>query len=178
MPWVPPSPNMPNTSAALLYPGTCLVEGTNLSEGRGTTKPFEFVGAPWIDAFQLADELNQRALPGVAFAPFILRLLSRNIREKLVRASRCTRWIGRRSSRYASGSTSSTPSTGTIRPRLRGWGARGDSSISSQGPTDFVRKSNVVGPPTRSGTSGTKRVSRTVASGRAFCFTGKRHFYL
>lgn len=69
LPWVPPSPNMPNTSAALLYPGTCLVEGTNLSEGRGTTKPFEFVGAPWIDAFQLADELNQRALPGVAFRP-------------------------------------------------------------------------------------------------------------
>lgn len=69
LPWVPPSPNMPSLDAALLYAGTCLIEGTNLSEGRGTTKPFEFIGAPWIDAYQLADNLNNQNLPGVVFRP-------------------------------------------------------------------------------------------------------------
>ncbi len=49
LPWVLPSPNMPTLETAILYPGMCLVEGTNLSEGRGTTRPFHFVGAPWID---------------------------------------------------------------------------------------------------------------------------------
>ena len=52
-----------------LYPGTCLVEGTNLSEGRGTTRPFELIGAPWIDPFRMARELAARGLPGVAFRP-------------------------------------------------------------------------------------------------------------
>ncbi len=53
----------------MLYPGTCLIEGTNLSEGRGTTRPFELIGAPWIDPFRLADDLARRRLPGVAFRP-------------------------------------------------------------------------------------------------------------
>lgn len=69
LPWVPPSPNMPSLEAALLYPGTCFIEGTNLSEGRGTTKPFELAGAPWIDPYRLADDLNGRGLPGVRFRP-------------------------------------------------------------------------------------------------------------
>ena len=69
LPWVPPSPNMPTPQTALLYPGTCLFEGTNLSEGRGTTTPFELVGAPWIDPYRLADALNERELPGVRFRP-------------------------------------------------------------------------------------------------------------
>jgi uncharacterized protein YbbC (DUF1343 family) len=64
--WVLPSPNMPRASTALLYPGQVLLEGTNLSEGRGTTLPFELVGAPFIDAHRLATELNQTALPGLA----------------------------------------------------------------------------------------------------------------
>jgi uncharacterized protein YbbC (DUF1343 family) len=63
-PFVMPSPNMPNYSTALVYPGGCLVEGTNLSEGRGTTRPFEIFGAPWIDGARLADELHALALPG------------------------------------------------------------------------------------------------------------------
>lgn len=67
--WVPPSPNMPTVDAAYLYPGTCLIEGTNLSEGRGTAKPFELIGAPYIDAPLLADRLNQRNLAGVRFRP-------------------------------------------------------------------------------------------------------------
>jgi len=54
--WVMPSPNMPTPTTAILYPGTCLFEGTNLSEGRGTTKPFELFGAPWIDPYLLTDE--------------------------------------------------------------------------------------------------------------------------
>ncbi len=68
-PWCPPSPNMPRLETALLYPGQVLLEGTNLSEGRGTTTPFEVVGAPFIDGYQLANELNALELPGVWFRP-------------------------------------------------------------------------------------------------------------
>lgn len=57
-PWVMPSPNMPTPDTALVYPGGCLIEGTNLSEGRGTTRPFELVGAPWLDGERLARALN------------------------------------------------------------------------------------------------------------------------
>ncbi|MEA1996688.1 MAG: DUF1343 domain-containing protein [Gemmatimonadota bacterium] len=68
-PWVGPSPNMPTPDTALVYPGMCLLEGTNLSEGRGTTRPFETFGAPYLDAFALAGELNAMGLPGVIFRP-------------------------------------------------------------------------------------------------------------
>jgi uncharacterized protein YbbC (DUF1343 family) len=71
LPWVPPSPNMPSPDTALVYPGTVLFEGTNLSEGRGTTRPFEFVGAPWIDGDALAEAMNREALPGVCFRPAV-----------------------------------------------------------------------------------------------------------
>jgi uncharacterized protein YbbC (DUF1343 family) len=67
--WIPPSPNIPTPLSALLYPGIGLLEGTNLSEGRGTPKPFEWLGAPWIDAEELAECLNAEALPGVWFRP-------------------------------------------------------------------------------------------------------------
>ena len=67
--WAPPSPNMPSVSAATVYPGMCLVEGTKLSEGRGTTLPFEQCGAPYIKASDLAEHLNQENLPGVFFRP-------------------------------------------------------------------------------------------------------------
>ena len=69
LPWVPPSPNMPTPDTALVYPGMGLLEGTNVSEGRGTTRPFETVGAPWVDARALAERLNAMALPGVRFRP-------------------------------------------------------------------------------------------------------------
>jgi len=69
LPWVIPSPNMPTLFTATVYPGMCLVEGTNLSEGRGTTHPFEFFGAPWLNPFKLAEELNRLELPGVRFRP-------------------------------------------------------------------------------------------------------------
>jgi uncharacterized protein YbbC (DUF1343 family) len=65
-PWVLPSPNLPTLDSALVYPGTCFFEGTNLSEGRGTTRPFELVGAPFVDG-RLAAALNERKLPGVWF---------------------------------------------------------------------------------------------------------------
>lgn len=67
--WVSPSPNIPSATTALLYAGTCLIEGTNLSEGRGTTQPFELIGAPWILPLDLADKLNALNLPGVIFRP-------------------------------------------------------------------------------------------------------------
>lgn len=65
--WVPPSPGMPKLETAVCYPGTCLIEGTNLSEGRGTAVPFEQIGAPWLDAVWLAHTLNGRHCPGVIF---------------------------------------------------------------------------------------------------------------
>lgn len=68
--WVPTSPNIPHFDTTLPYVGTCLVEGTNLSEGRGTALPFEVVGAPWVDGFALADRLNRLNLPGVIFRPY------------------------------------------------------------------------------------------------------------
>ncbi|OPH59773.1 hypothetical protein BC351_20035 [Paenibacillus ferrarius] len=67
--WVMPSLGIPRFDTALLYPGTCLFEGTNMSEGRGTTVPFEIVGAPFIDAQKLADEMNGKKLPGLVFRP-------------------------------------------------------------------------------------------------------------
>lgn len=67
--WTMPSPNMPTVDTAVVYPGMCLLEGTNLSEGRGTTRPFEMFGAPWIDGWSLASELNACSLPGVVFRP-------------------------------------------------------------------------------------------------------------
>jgi len=67
LPWIPPSPNMPTPATALVYPGGCLVEGTNLSEGRGTTTPFELVGAPWLDGRDLVRRMHGERLPGVLF---------------------------------------------------------------------------------------------------------------
>jgi uncharacterized protein YbbC (DUF1343 family) len=69
LPWVAPSPNMPTVLTATVYPGACLVEATNLSEGRGTTRPFELIGAPWLDGEALADRLNHDGLPGARFRP-------------------------------------------------------------------------------------------------------------
>jgi len=67
LPWVVPSPNIPTLESAVVYPGQVFFEGTNLSEGRGTTKPFEFFGAPWIDGYDLTRALNALGLPGVTF---------------------------------------------------------------------------------------------------------------
>jgi len=67
LPWVNPSPNIRRLEAAIHYPGTVLLEGTNLSEGRGTTLPFEQAGAPWLDAPAVAAEMNAMRLPGVRF---------------------------------------------------------------------------------------------------------------
>ncbi len=66
-PWVLPSPNMPTLDTATVYPGQVLLEGTNLSEARGTTKPFELFGAPWIDGYELARDLNAAGCAGAAF---------------------------------------------------------------------------------------------------------------
>ncbi len=67
LPWVLPSPNMPTPHTALLYSGTGIFEGTNISEGRGTTVPFQIIGAPWIDGIEYAKALNKLELPGVIF---------------------------------------------------------------------------------------------------------------
>ena len=67
--WVPPSPNIPTLDSAIVYPGTVLFEGTNISEGRGTNRPFDLVGAPWVDAEPFAEALNVAGFPGVHFRP-------------------------------------------------------------------------------------------------------------
>ena len=73
LPWVPPSPNMPSERTVLVYPGLCLLEGTNLSEGRGTTTPFELVGSSFASAEEVAARLNQQGLPGIGFRPTYFR---------------------------------------------------------------------------------------------------------
>jgi uncharacterized protein YbbC (DUF1343 family) len=67
LPFVQASPNLPTLDSLTVYPGTCIIEGTTLSEGRGTTRPFEYIGAPWVDATDLAATLRARDLPGVLF---------------------------------------------------------------------------------------------------------------
>ncbi len=67
LPWIIPSPNMPTLDTATVYPGQVFLEGTNISEGRGTTRPFEFFGAPWIDGSALTSRLNELNLPGIKF---------------------------------------------------------------------------------------------------------------
>jgi uncharacterized protein YbbC (DUF1343 family) len=65
--WINPSPNIPSLESAMVYPGSCLLEGTNISEGRGTTRPFQIIGAPFIDPFELEERLNGQKLKGVIF---------------------------------------------------------------------------------------------------------------
>ena len=67
LPWVMPSPNMPTLDTAIVYPGQCLLEGTNMSEARGTTRPFELFGAPYIDSVKLGERMNKFGLAGAAF---------------------------------------------------------------------------------------------------------------
>jgi uncharacterized protein YbbC (DUF1343 family) len=73
LPWVLPSPNMPTIDTAHVYPGMCLIEGTNVSEARGTTRPFELFGAPFVDGYRLAERLATYDLPGVRFRPTTFR---------------------------------------------------------------------------------------------------------
>ena len=69
LPWIMPSPNLPTLDSAIVYPGGVLFEGTAVSEGRGTTRPFELIGAPWVDADRLVETLSALQLPGVIFRP-------------------------------------------------------------------------------------------------------------
>jgi uncharacterized protein YbbC (DUF1343 family) len=71
LPWIAPSPNIKNINEALVYPGTCLFEGTNFSEGRGTIHPFEWVGAPYVDPEKLIQKLNERNIKGIQMEPVI-----------------------------------------------------------------------------------------------------------
>src|SRR5919106_4263866 len=73
LPWIMPSPNIPTVDAAVVYPGMCLFEATNVSEGRGTTRPFEIFGAPWIDAEKFCRSLEAFELKGVTFRPLYFR---------------------------------------------------------------------------------------------------------
>src|SRR5260370_37462863 len=69
LPWVLPSPNMPTLDTATVYPGAVMIEGTNISEGRGTNRPFEIIGAPFIDPYELAQELSREEIPGAVLRP-------------------------------------------------------------------------------------------------------------
>jgi uncharacterized protein YbbC (DUF1343 family) len=91
LPWVMPSPNMPTLDTAIVYPGTVLFEGTNVSEGRGTTRPFEITGAPWAMAERFADRMNARASSSV---PWCSSRRSRSTRRTPAPAVRSTCSIG------------------------------------------------------------------------------------
>jgi len=69
LPWVAPSPNCPSFHSAFAYIGTCIFEGTNLSEGRGTTMPFEYIGAPWLDPERICRRMAEKNTPGIRFRP-------------------------------------------------------------------------------------------------------------
>jgi uncharacterized protein YbbC (DUF1343 family) len=84
LPWVPPSPNMPSFQVAEVYPGMCLFEGLNVSEGRGTTTPFLMSGAPFIDPFELAAHLSPLQLEGVAFRPTWFRPTFHKYRDEVI----------------------------------------------------------------------------------------------
>ena len=77
--WVMPSPNMGTLETAIVYPGQCLFERTNMSEGRGTTKPFLMVGAPWVDCARAVEDLNSRGIDGAVFRP--AHFIPRRLRE-------------------------------------------------------------------------------------------------
>jgi uncharacterized protein YbbC (DUF1343 family) len=82
LPWIPPSPNMRTLATATVYPGTCLFEATNISEGRGTAKPFEYIGAPRIDGRELSKKLNSLKLPGVNFSSIEFTPVADTSKEK------------------------------------------------------------------------------------------------
>lgn len=87
LPWVLPSPSLPDTDANLLYPGMCLIEGIEtLSEGRGTAMPFKLIGAPWLDAPEAARRLNRRGLEGVKFGATYVKPVSSKFAGQVVRA--------------------------------------------------------------------------------------------
>jgi uncharacterized protein YbbC (DUF1343 family) len=83
LPWVLPSPNMPTLNTALVYPGMCLVEATTLSEGRGTTRPFEICGAPFVEPGRLTSELDAMQLPGAAWRPLFFRPTFHKLAEQV-----------------------------------------------------------------------------------------------
>ncbi len=83
LPWVMPSPNIPTLNTAIVYPGMCLLEGTNISEGRGTTRPFEIFGAPFIDPEMLVSRLNSYQLSGVIFRPMYFQPTFQKYADKL-----------------------------------------------------------------------------------------------
>ena len=72
--WIAPSPNLPSINSAICYVGTCIFEGTNVSEGRGTTQPFEIVGAPWIDPYEYANKLNELNFTRCVFSTTFISL--------------------------------------------------------------------------------------------------------
>jgi uncharacterized protein YbbC (DUF1343 family) len=90
LPWVLPSPNMPTVDTAVVYPGMCLLEGTNISEGRGTTRPFELFGAPWMDSHLLSSSLNEWKLPGVHFREAAFEPGFKNTQVNFATARSCT----------------------------------------------------------------------------------------
>ncbi|MGW1498357.1 exo-beta-N-acetylmuramidase NamZ family protein [Streptomyces mirabilis] len=154
LPWVAPSPNIPTPATATFHPGTCLFEGTNLSEGRGTTQPFEIVGAPYIDA-RFAPSLAELALPGVHFRDLRcvptfhkhagrplrgvqLHITDREVSRPCVPPSRCSPCC-----------SSCTRTTSTGAPRTAAW--RGPATVTS---------SICCGGPTSCGAPSTRATTR------------------
>ena len=94
-PWVLPSPNIPTLDTAIVYPGTVLFEGTNVSEGRGTTRPFELVGAPWVVAERFAEAMNRPGCRASAFRPAVFEPTFHKHAPRAAAAARFTCSIAR-----------------------------------------------------------------------------------
>ena len=99
LPWVMPSPNLPTLDSTVVYPGAVLFEGTMLSEGRGTTRPFELIGAPWIDGEPLAEAMNARGCRGSTSGRCFSSRRFRSTPGRRAAAVRCTSPTARCSSR-------------------------------------------------------------------------------
>ena len=144
LPWIMPSPNMPTLDSAIVYPGAVLFEGTTCPEGRGTTRPFELIGAPWIDGERFADAMNA---PRTARRAFPRRRSSsqrsRSTRARLAAAARSTSPIAAASSQYAPASSSSPSFTARHR-RVSPGASRPTSTRSSKEPIDILYGSDLL----------------------------------
>ena len=140
LPFIPSSPNLPTLDAMTLYPGTCLVEGSNLSEGRGAARPFEYIGAPWIDAESLADQLNDLSLPGLRFRPVYFAPTFSKYQGALLRrpAFVCDRPgslpAGERHAAYIADAEAALSGRIRLAPAMEGRGAPADRSALGQRP--------------------------------------------
>ena len=181
LPWVLPSPNMPTMDTALVYPGQCLFEGTTLSEGRGTTRPFELFGAPWVDGEALARSLSPEEHPGLALRACTFKPMFQKPRRCGLRwASSCTCSIRRRSAafaprgRYFASCVGKTPRPSSGGPSATSSSTIGPPSICSRGGRGCAKRWRRGSRPKRCWRARSPSGSPSSSGGAASCSTESR----